>query len=147
MKRDISTISFVIVVFAILELFCLNPAFAKKDCEERLWKGDYEIQTIKKLEALSGYTSVTGTLSIYSSALTSLDGLKCLTSVGEGLYIEYNDSLTSLKGLKNLTSVGGDFEVAENHELCTSAAKALRGQLLGAGGIGGDVDISDNKYC
>jgi hypothetical protein len=96
MKRDISTISFVIVVFAILELFCLNPAFAKKDCEERLWKGDYEIQTIKKLEALSGYTSVTGTLSIYSSALTSLDGLKCLTSVGEGLYIEYNDSLTSL---------------------------------------------------
>jgi hypothetical protein len=80
-------------------------------------------------------------------SLASLEGLKNLTSVRGKLTIEINRSLTSLEGLKSLTYVGGDFEVAENHGLCTSAAEALRGQLLGAGGIGGDVDISDNKNC
>ena len=194
MKRDISTISFVIVVFAILELFFLNPAFAKKDCDGLVWEGYYEIRTIEDLQALSGFTEVTGNLRIEESNLTSLDGLKCLTSLGGELFIASNDSLTSLKGLENLPSVGGYLSIAsnnsltslaglknlasvgvliindndslpslkglknlasvggrlwvtENHQLCTSLAEDLRDQVLDAGGIGGSIDIYDNKDC
>ena len=42
-----------------------------------------------------------------NAALTNLDGLANLTSVGGVLNISVNDALTNLNGLANLTSVGG----------------------------------------
>ncbi|MCP4677803.1 MAG: hypothetical protein GY854_20250, partial [Deltaproteobacteria bacterium] len=49
--------------------------------EGLVWEGDYEINTIEDLQALSGYTCVTGDSSIYDTLLTNLEGLECLTHV------------------------------------------------------------------
>ena len=101
--------------------------------------------TVGDLAALSGCTSVTGSLSINYSPLTSLEGLECLTHVGGLLDIYKNPSLKSLAALDSITSVGGDLRIRRNYELCTSLADALRDQVLDAGGIGGSINISDNK--
>ena len=74
---------------------------------ELVWDGSYGINTQADLDTLSGYTAITGNLSIVDTSLTSLEGLECLNHVGGNLYIDNNDSLTNLEGLNNLTSVGG----------------------------------------
>jgi hypothetical protein len=136
-----------VVVFVALGLFTLNPAFAVSDCN-LVCEGSFVIDVndaVGDLAALSGCTSVTGSLSINYSPLTSLEGLECLTHVGGLLDIYKNPSLTSLAALDNITSVGGDLRIRRNYELCTSLAEALRDQVLDAGGIGGSTNISDNR--
>ncbi len=120
MKRDAFKISFAIVIFLALGLFILNPAYAVPDCyvgEAGVWNGNHTINDLTDLEALSGYTSVTGDLTISDTTLTSLDGLECLTHVGGFLYIEENDSLTSLAGLEKLEYVGDRLAIWENDSL------------------------------
>ena len=65
--------------------------------------------------------------------------------VGGTLLILGSDSLTSLEGLENITFISEDLTIRDNHQLCTSLAEALRDQVLDAGGIGGSIDIHDNK--
>ena len=84
-------------------IFIMNQAGAKQDCGELVWEGDYEIQSLGELEVISGYTRVTGNLSIMLSDLTSLEGLESLCEIGGDLSIENNEFLTSLKSLDNLT--------------------------------------------
>jgi hypothetical protein len=43
--------------------------------------------------------------------------------------------------------VGYHFFIRENIELCTSLAEELRDQVLSGGGIGGEIEIRDNKTC
>merc|ERR1712146_263917 len=52
-----------------------------------------------------------------NDALTSLDGLNSLESVGNSLYIFDNDALTSLKGLDSLQSVNSDLDIRYNSAL------------------------------
>ena len=147
MKRYTSKTFLVTVILVALGLFILNPAFAVSDCN-RVCEGSFVIDvndTVGDLAALSGCTSVTGSLSINYSPLTSLEGLECLTHVGGLLDIYRNPSLTSLAALDSITSVGGDLRIRRNYELCKSLAEALRDQVLDAGGIGGSINISDNK--
>ena len=147
MKRDGSKTLFAVVLFVTLGLFILNPAFAGSDCN-RVCEGSFVIDvndTVGDLAALSGCTSVTGSLTINYSPLTSLEGLECLTHVGGLLDIYKNHSLKSLAALDSITSVGGDLRIRRNYELCTSLADALKDQVLDAGGIGGSINISDNK--
>ena len=49
-------------------------------------------------------------------ALTDVDGLANVTSVGDDSYMEiaYNDALTNLDGLSSLTSVGGGLNITSN---------------------------------
>ncbi len=54
-----------------------------------------------------------------NQALTSLEGLEGLTSVGGWLLIQYNDALTSLSGLVNLTSIEGILKIYKNPALTT----------------------------
>jgi hypothetical protein len=156
MKRNTLKTSFIVAVFVALGCFILNPALAVSGCYVGgvgVWYGDYEIRTAADLQALSGYTLVTGDLSILSSPLTSLKGLECLTQVEslvidgnhylvslvgleslesvESLAIKYNDSLTSLAGLENLKSVGGRLYIGPNPSLTSLAGL---GNLKSVGG-------------
>ena len=100
------------------------------------------------LEGLYSLESIDGDLEIGDNGpLSSLEGLESLKSVGTGLVIQHNYFLTSLDGLGSLESIGGDLGIWANYELCTSLAEALRDQVLDAGGIGGDIEIYDNKTC
>ena len=52
-----------------------------------------------------------------AAALTNLDGLANITSVGGYLWIDYNNALTNLDGLADLTSVGDDLRISSNYAL------------------------------
>ncbi len=106
--------------------------------EENVYVGHYIINDQSSLDALAGYTEVTGVLSIGSTSLVSnLDGLEYLFTVGEQLKIinntdliditglrnlqsvssisiQYNDSLTNLNGLEKITSISNDLLITQN---------------------------------
>lgn len=69
----------------------------------------------------------------------------CAGTEGEDcLYGFGNPELTSFD-LSSLSFVGRDFEISYNYELPTSTAEALREQVLSKEGIGGSIEISNNK--
>lgn len=112
--------------------------------------GQLSIVENKVLRSLQGLdlTSVPEDVTISSNAvLTSLQGLEALTSIGESLRIKYNPRLKALLGLELLSSVGEDFEISVNEALCASEAQSLADQVMAAGGIAGEVDLSGNKNC
>jgi hypothetical protein len=82
-------------------------------------EGDVQISSysITNLDSLSVLTSIGGALMIYVDVLSSLTGLKNLTSIGNGLIIQFNDSLTSLTGLENLSFLGYGIWFSDNHSL------------------------------
>ncbi len=76
---------------------------------EQVWEGDYLISTMEELEAIAGYTKVTGNLTIKeasASLFTNLDALACLTSVEGNLFINTNESLSNIDGVSRLESIG-----------------------------------------
>ena len=147
MKSHTFKILMAFIVFIAVGFSISNPALAVTGCN-LLCEGSFtidDIETAADLAALSACISVTGNLTIKYSPLTNLKGLECLTHVGGLLDIYRNPSLKSLAALDSITSVGGDLSIRRNYELCTSLAEALRHQVLDAGGIGGSINISDNK--
>ncbi len=58
-------------------------------CAGGVMEGDYNINSTENLTALSGYSSVTGNLTIEAPDLTDLNGLECLEEIGGNLYIGY----------------------------------------------------------
>ena len=113
-----------------------------------------ENRGLLNLEDLNNITQVGGNLMIFDNdALTTLNGLRNILSIGESLYIDNNDALTSL-GLDALNAVGNkevlfqnDFLINSNSQLCTCLAEDLRDQVLSGEGIGGTVEIENNKDC
>ena len=75
-------------------------------------------------------------------ALTDLDGLANLSSLGGYLSISSNDSLTHLDGLSSLTQVDGDVFINNNPLLCQSVVDAL---LASCTIIGLVQDITGNN--
>jgi hypothetical protein len=119
-----------IISLIILTLFS-SPVWAQ------VWNGDYTVGNESDIAALSGYTEVTGNLTIENTALTNLTGLETLTSVGGTLTINLN-SLLSLNGLEGLTSVGGNLDIRNNVSLAS-----LTG-LKNLTSVGGDLEIASN---
>ncbi len=102
------------------------------------WYGDYIIENNTDIQALNGYTEITGDLKIIRSDLTNLESFNALTSIG-GLYIYENDSLTSLAGLNdNITSLVCGLRIMWNRFLTN-----LDG-LENITSIGGDISIDRN---
>jgi len=96
-------------------------------------------QDIEDLTPLNILTSVSGLLLIMESdALTNLDGLESLTSVGS-LSIGNNDALTNLDGLENLTSVGAGVNIVANDALTDL------GGLGSLTSVGASLTISQNS--
>jgi len=98
-------------------------------------------EQIESLRLLKNLVSVGDSLSIHShAALTTLEGLSALTTVGY-LRIHNNDALTGLLGLSSLTTVGGveGYTAIYNNDVLTS----LEG-LDSLESVGGDLGISYN---
>ncbi len=76
---------------------------------------------IADLTPLSGFTTVGGTLYIYSNELlTSLAGLEHINSVGGNIEIG-EDAIASLAGLESITSIPGYLYIYDNSELTSLA--------------------------
>ncbi len=61
-----------------------------------------------------GCTTIEGSVIIYNTGITNLNGLSGITSIGGDLQILFNFSLTNLNGLAALTSIGGNFYFSSN---------------------------------
>jgi hypothetical protein len=111
-------------------------------CEEQIYNGNYTILSQSDINGLSGYTEVTGQLTIgeagRNSDIVNLQGLECLKKVGSSLNIWSNQNMTSLKGLNNLETVGGSFSLWSNRNLLSLE------DLSGLISVGGWLNINGN---
>ncbi|PSR52291.1 hypothetical protein AHMF7605_01520 [Adhaeribacter arboris] len=84
--------------------------------------GKFKLEYNRILTTLAGLESLTsvGELEISFSSITSLTGLKKLTSL-KNLSINNNNTLASLAGLENLTSVAGNLNLHYNESLTSLA--------------------------
>ncbi len=106
-----------------------------------VWQGDFYLSNSADMQALDGYSEITGSVYVMETKLKSLEGLiapsridgslviienpvlknlaglEGLASVGEDLRISSNDSLKSLSGLENLSSVGRFARIEWNDSL------------------------------
>ena len=62
-------------------------------------------------------TDISGDLVILHEAITTLEALSCLVSVGGTVIIAYNSALASLAGLSSLSFVGGSLSILDNGAL------------------------------
>jgi hypothetical protein len=77
---------------------------------------------ITNLDGLSGLTSIGGSLGFYNNpVLISLSGLSGLISIGGELFIGFNGDLNSLSGLSGLISIDG-YLVVRNNDVLSSLA-------------------------
>lgn len=87
------------------------------DTQNSVFEGDFTIKGLDDLAALSGYTEITGTLTISDTDLRNINGLESLSIIGGSFFIYNNSVLTNLNGLCRLTTIGGDLEIRENSAL------------------------------
>ena len=117
---------------------------------------------LTSLSLLENLQSIGGDLTIkFNLGPMSLSGLEDLQSIGGDLTIRNNPELTSLSGLEGLQSIGGvsihslpgqeevqltygDFTIISNSKVCDSEVEALLDQIENQGGVGGDVQFSNN---
>jgi hypothetical protein len=77
-------------------------------CDLGTYSGWGYVSDLADLEALAGYTSISGGLDIIEcDSCVDLDDLVCLTMTNEYLYIRHNNALTNIDGLSALTSTAG----------------------------------------
>ena len=80
------------------------------------------------------------------AALTDLDGLASLTSVGDFLQIEDNYALTNLDGLANIASIGSALIIKRNYSATCEGVALLLGWPSGPPDdtVGSYINIRDN---
>ncbi|MCP3872799.1 MAG: hypothetical protein GY699_06555, partial [Desulfobacteraceae bacterium] len=122
-----------------LEDFAFSFGSLGCDGPRPVWNGDYYIQNLEDLNALSGYGEVTGSLFIQNSTdLIDLTGLEMLTRIGANLIISGNQILTNLTGLEGISSTGVSLQIYDNPLL-----NSLSG-LDNLNFVGGELQISLN---
>ena len=99
-----------------------NPGFFGPKCAEdcsgaAACLGDRTATSAEALLSLRSCSSVSGSLRIESTNASTLEGLECLTSIGEDLLIHRNPTLASLHGLENLHTIAGTLSITDNPEL------------------------------
>ena len=131
-----------------------------EDGDVRL-KNKYDVEFYQKHEQINGDMLVEGSsaASIDLTLVEAINGslivrgndrlnnlrLKALKYVKGDVIIQENPLLETLADLKRLETVGGNFLVCENPALPATHPLKIRDILMDAGGIGGDVTISNNK--
>jgi CheY-like chemotaxis protein len=124
-------------------------------------KNKYDVDFYAKYERINGdlildestaanldlplLTSITGQLHVENNQRLTRLTLKNLRSVGGAVTIVGNPILESLVDLKKLKKVGGNFRVCDNGSLPATHPLKIRDMVMDAGGIGGDVEVTDNK--
>jgi hypothetical protein len=72
---------------------------------------------VSDVSALSNIVTITGGFSIEYSALTNIDGLSNLNSIGLDIFLYRCSSLTNVDGLSGLNSIGTEILILECHGL------------------------------
>ncbi len=125
---------------ALLALFCV--LFSSSIVSAQIWDGDYKIRSGDDIATISGFTEITGTLTVVTGTATptnNLTGLESLTTVGGNLNIYHNNkALTALNGLSNLTSVIGELNISTNDGLTSLSG------LEKLTSVGGELNINSN---
>ncbi len=104
------------------------------------------MSSLISIEALAN-TSTNGGVIIYSNpSLESMNGLENLTDL-QHLWVSYNNALESVQGLSGMVAVENDLRINGNELLCNDLALIVQDKILGNGGVGGDITISQNKEC
>ncbi len=93
----------------------------ESSCLGKTWAGDYIISSQSDIDALAGYTAVSGDLIVGGSgnpvtSLVNLEGLECLDTV-KNLDVISNPDLLTLDGLDGLTTVEQDVTIQSNGSL------------------------------
>lgn len=101
---------------------------------------------LQNADALSGLTHVSGDFEFTGSINVDTLDFSNLQYVGGNFKLVSNGSLSSLD-VSSLTEVGADFVFYGNREMCTSNIEAIHDQVMAAGGIGGNIQIENNKGC
>jgi hypothetical protein len=79
--------------------------------------GNVLIETEDDLAQLEGVREVTRSIVVNQTALTNLDFLGCIDTVGENLQIFGNEQLTNVDGLVNVQVIRGTLIFGENHAM------------------------------
>ena len=124
-------------------------------------KNKYDVEFYEKHEQVNGDVIIDSSkaASIDLTLLEAINGslivrdnerlgrlrLKALKRVKGDVIISNNPILESLADLKQLEKVGGAFTVCDNSALPATHPLKIRDMIMDAGGIGGDVTITDNK--
>ncbi len=115
-----------------------RPA-AAEPCSAGVWSGDYEIENQADLDALEGYTEVTGSIFFDHDAddITEISGLSCLVTVGGGIHIFGTPQMVT--GLQNLRDVGGSLTFADDDHFFaptfTASSSGSFNELRSVGGL------------
>ena len=80
-------------------------------CQNASINNMYIFAISTSVQGFKGVTSISGDLTISSSMLMSLKGLEGLTNIAGNLIIHNSDALTSLEGLDSLRTVGGSVRI------------------------------------
>jgi len=124
-------------------------------------KNKYDVEFYEKHEQINGdliiessaapsvdltlLEAINGSLIVHDNERLTRVRLKALKWVKGDIIITNNPLLESLVSLKHLEKVGGEFKVCDNGSLPATHPLKIRDMLMDAGGIGGDVTITDNK--
>ncbi|MEO1262135.1 MAG: MopE-related protein [Bacteroidota bacterium] len=92
---------------------------------------------------LACYNKIQGSMSIIGSNIDDLGPLSNLEEITGNVQIVSNAALTSLNGLQNIATVGGSWFMYYNFQLADCCAID---DLLEAGGVGGIVQIFFNAF-
>ena len=106
----------------------------------QVYNGNIKLTTQAQVDAFS-YSEVTGTIQVFGSDITNLNGMSELTKAGS-LEIVNNPRLTSLIGLANLEDVDGTLSITFNRSLTHLDGFS---SLTTIGGVtSGGLEIIDN---
>jgi hypothetical protein len=81
------------------------------------YPGDAYVESNDEVALYQGYSVIAGSLQIQGAAVTSLEGLECLTLIGNQLYVGETALLRDLRGLDNLERIQGEAEIGANNDL------------------------------
>lgn len=82
-----------------------------------VWQGDFYLSNSADMQALDGYTEITGSVYVMDTSLKNLEGLNAPGRIDGSLVIIENPVLKNLTGLEGLESVGEDLEISSNDSL------------------------------
>ena len=125
-----------VLIIASLLLISFNS-------KAQVYTGNLTLNSQTQVDAFN-YTSVTGILSIgslFSGAITNLDGLSELTTVGARLMIDHT-SITNVDGLSNLTSVKTFLIISNNPPLTNAGGLS---HLSAVHSQNGSIDLCDHE--
>lgn len=123
-------------VLSLLTCFLFISQF-----QAQVFNGSLALTTQAEVDAFS-YSEITGEFSISGGAITNLDGLAGLTSIGGNFLINNllgSGGITNVNGLADLTTVGGRFQIYNCNRL-----QDLDG-LLSLQSVGGVLRIWNNS--